>query len=327
MKTMNLDATFVPVRRFKIATYHPAIPKSKIVRSAIDKTDIVFINSVAPLGSSSLKYAKKISKPVIEFIHSIDWELFAYATAFPDKYAGALKPIVRRLYNKSDLLLVANKGLRTILHASKINNTIKILPLGVDIKKFKQDRIKRVYIRRELRLKDNFVIGYHGRLSKEKNIKMLAKAFEKFRTKVPEAKLLIMGDGKEKKYLKGNPNILTTGFVNNPEDYLQAIDIYVLPSMTETTGLALMEAMACGLACIATNVGAIPSYVRDGGNGILLDKNKIDANLLALAIEKLHRNIKLRNELKQNASKSIDCCYTWENTTKELEKFFESMIK
>lgn len=327
MKTMNLDATFVPVRRFKIATYPPANPKSKIVKEAIIKTDIVFINSIAPLGSSALKYGKKIGKPIIEFVHSIDWELFAFATAFPDKYAGALKPIVRRLYNKSDLLLVANKGLRTILRASKIKNTIKILPLGVDIKKFKQDRIKRVYIRRELRLKDNFVIGYHGRLSKEKNIKLLVKAFEKFRAKVPEARLLIMGDGKEKKHLKGNQYILTTGFVDNPEDYLQAIDIYVLPSMTETTGLALMEAMASGLACIATNVGAIPSYVKDGGNGILLDKNKIDANLLALAIEKLHRNIKLRNELKQNASKSIDCCYTWENTTKELEKFFESMIK
>jgi glycosyltransferase involved in cell wall biosynthesis len=327
IKNMKLDATFVPVRHFKIATYPPAVPKSDIVKKAIDKTDIVFINSIAPLGSSALKYGKKIGKPVIEFVHSIDWELFAYATKFPDKYAGALKPIVRRLYHKSDLLLVANKGLRVILKSAKIKNKIKILPLGVDIKKFKRDRIKRVYIRRELGLKDNVVIGYHGRLSKEKNIKMLATAFNQIRLKIPNAKLLIMGDGPQMKFLRGNPDILTTGFVDNPEDYLQAIDIYVLPSMTETTGLALMEAMSCGLACIATNVGAIPSYVQDGKNGILLDKNKLDANILSLVIEKLHRNIKLRNEIKQNAPKTIDCCYTWDNTTKELERIFESMIK
>jgi glycosyltransferase involved in cell wall biosynthesis len=324
MKTMNLDATFVPVRHFKIATYPPANPKSKVVKQAIENTDIVFINSIGPLGSSALKYASKIGKPIVQFMHSIDWEIFAYATPFPDRYAGALKPIVRRLYNKSNILLIASSNLRTILRSAKVTTKTKLVPLGVDIRKFKQDRVKRVYMRRELKLGTNFVIGFHGRLSTEKNIKLLVKAFEIVKKKIPETKLLILGDGTQMKLLHKNPDIIAKGFVNNPEDYLQAVDVYTLPSMTETTGLSLMEAMACGLPCIATNVGAIPSYLRDRFNGLLLDKNKLDANLLALAIEKLYRDIRLRNEIKENAKKIIPKLYNWDKTTKELERIFDS---
>jgi len=327
MKTMNLDATYVPVRRFKIATYPPANPKSKIVREQIDGADLVFINSIAPLGSSALKYASKIGKPVVEFVHSIDWELFAFATRFPDKYANVLKPIVRRLYNKSNLLLIANSDLRVILKAAKVKTPIQILPLGVDIKKFKADRTKRVYMRRELGLTNNFVIGYHGRLSKEKNIQLLAKAFEQVKQKLPYSKLLILGDGPEMKWLEDNPDIINIGFVDNPEDYLQAMDVYALPSMTETTGLALMEAMSCGLPCIATNVGAIPSYLKHNKNGILLNSKKLDANLLQLAIERLHNDSRLRTELKNNAANAIQCCYNWGKTTRELERIFEKVLR
>jgi glycosyltransferase involved in cell wall biosynthesis len=324
MRTMNITTTFVPVRHFKIATYPPANPKSKVVKQAIENTDIVFINSIAPLGSSALKYASKIGKPIVQFVHSIDWELFAYATPFPDKYAGALKPIVRRLYNKSNILLIASSNLKTILRDAKVTTKTTLVPLGVDTRKFKQDRIKRVYMRRSLNLRTNFVIGFHGRLSTEKNIKLLISAFEIVKRKIPETKLLLMGDGTQMKLLRKNQDIIATGFVDNPEDYLQAVDVYTLPSMTETTGLSLMEAMACGLPCIATNVGAIPSYLKDRFNGILLDKDKLDANLLALAIEKLYRDIRLRNEIKENAKKLIPKLYNWDKTTKELEHIFES---
>jgi 1,2-diacylglycerol 3-alpha-glucosyltransferase len=323
MKKLSISTSFVPVRHFEIATYPPAIPKSNVVKKAIEDTDLVFINSIGPLGSSALKYANKIKKPIVQFVHSIDWELFAYATPFPDRYAGALKPIVRRLYNKSNVLLIASDNLKLILKSAKVTTRTKLLPLGVDIRKFKQDRVKRVYMRRDLNLKSNFVIGFHGRLSTEKNIKLLVDAFEIVKKKIPETKLLIMGNGTQMKLLRKNSKIITTGFVDNPEDYLQAVDVYALPSMTETTGLSLMEAMACGLPCIATNVGAIPSYLEDRVNGLLLDKDDLDANLLALAIEKLYRDVRLRNEIRENAKKLIPELYNWDRTTKELEHIFE----
>ena len=326
-RALKLNATFVPVRRFKIADYPPAVPKSKIIRQVIEEADLIFINSIGPLGSRSLKYARKIGKPIVEFVHSIDWEIFAYATRFPDRYAGMLRPIVRRLYNKSDLLLVANKKIRVILRGAKVRSRIKILHLGIDMKRFHQDRIKRVYMRRELGLKDNFVIGFHGRLSKEKNIKVLVKAFEQVQKRIPAAKLLIIGDGPKRKLLKKNQDIISVGFVDNPEDYLQAVDVYVLASQTETSALSLMEAMACSLPCIATNVGAIPSYLKHNINGILIDKDELDANLLAHAIEKLHRNILLRNKLRENAKQITSELPSWDKTARELEQIFEEVLK
>lgn len=325
-RTMNLNVSFVPVRRFRVNTYPVPHPTSKIISKAVSDVDIVFINSIAPLGVAAMKFAEKHKKPIVEFVHSIDWELFAYATKFPDRYAGTLKPIVLRQYRKSDVLIVANRGIQTLLRSLKIKVPIKIIPLGVDQKKFHFDRIKRVYVRREMGLTNNFVVGFHGRLSKEKNISLLVKAFNIFKKKVPQARLLVLGDGKELHHLD-TEGIICKGFVDTPEDYLQAMDAYVLPSMTETSGLSLMEAMACGLPCIATNVGAIPSYLHNNKNGILLDKNKLSPELVALAIETLYKNIRLRNELKNSAVKTIVCCYSWDKTTRELERVFESIIK
>jgi glycosyltransferase involved in cell wall biosynthesis len=329
-RKMNINATFVPVRRFKIANYPTPIPKSKIIREVIDNTDIIFINSIGPLGSASLKYAKKIGKKIIEYVHSIDWELFAYATRFPDRYASKLAPIVKRQYSKSDLLIVANKTIKTILRGHNIENKIKIVPLGVDLKKFKPDLIMRSIMRKKLGLENKFVIGYHGRLSTEKNIKLLVDSFQNIKKRIPKSKLLIIGDGDEKKWFsKQNKiieDIVNIGFVDNPEKYLLAVDVYILPSQTETTGLSLMEAMAIGLPCIATNVGAIPSYLKNNVNGLLLKKDKLDVNLLSFAIEKLYREPLLRTKLKQNARRIISSTYTWEKTTIELEAIFDSML-
>jgi glycosyltransferase involved in cell wall biosynthesis len=324
-RTMNLNVTFVPVRRFTVATYPPAIPKSKIIKEVIENTDVVFINSIAPLGGSALTYANKIGKPVVEFVHSLEWEHFAYATKFPDKYAKVLKPIVRRAYNKSNVLVVANKGIKNSLKTMKLTPKIEVTSLGVDQKKFCFDRIKRVYLRRELKLTNSFVIGYQGRLSREKNIKLLAETFDKINQKIPNSKLIIVGDGLEKKYLK-NPNILHIGFVDNPEDYLQVMDMFVLPSMTETTALALMEAMSTGLPCIATNVGAIPSYLKHRFNGILLNKEKLDSTVLEYAILKLYKDARLRKKLGDNAANTIGTAYSWDKTTTHLENIFEEVL-
>jgi 1,2-diacylglycerol 3-alpha-glucosyltransferase len=325
-RTMNLNVAFVPIRRFQISNYPLAHPNSKVIHQAVEENDIIFINSIAFLGLAALKHAKKLKKPIIEFVHSIDWELFAYATKFPDKYAGTLKPLVIRQYKKCNLLIVANKGMRTLLKSLKIKIPIGVLPLGVDQKKFYFDRIKRVYVRRELGLTNNFVIGFHGRLSKEKNIELLVKSFEIFKKRVPQARLLILGDGIEKRCLDKS-GVISKGFVNNPQDYLQAMDVYVLPSQTETSALSLMEAMSCGLPCIATNVGAIPSYLKNNRNGILLNKDDLKPELVALAINKFFVDIRFRNNIKQNAAKTIECCYSWDKTTKELERYFLKLIK
>lgn len=326
-RTLNAKTYFVPVRRFKIADYPPPKPVSKVVNEAIDNADIVFVNSIAPLGASAIKYARSKQKKIIAFAHAIEWELLAYATRFPDKAAGILKPIIRRIYNKCNLILVADNRIASMLRRAKITVPLVKVPLGVDQTKFFPDRIKRVYMRRKLNLTNRFVIGFHGRLSREKNIELLINSFKLVRKQIPDARLLILGDGPEISKIPANADIITTGFVSNPEDYLQAMDVYVLPSSTETTGLSAMEAMSCGLVTIAPNIGAIPSYLNDNVNGVLIDKKSMTADLLANTIKWIYKSPRTALHLRGEASKAIRNFYTWEATTRELEKVFKRVIK
>lgn len=323
----KIQATFCPVMRFRVADYPSTSPKSKIIDKAIKDVDIVCIQSIAPLGAATILQAKKQGKKLVEVVHSIDWKLLAYGTRFPERAIPIVRSAAKFLYNKNDLLIVADKSVKDVLRGVSVKKPIKVIPLGVDRKKFKKDLQKRVLMRRKLKVKDNFVIGYLGRLSAEKNITMLVKAFELIKKKIPKAKLLLIGGGAQEKLVQGKKDIILTGFVENPHDYLQTIDVFVLPSKTETTALALMEAMAVGLPAVASAVGAIPSYVVSGRNGILIAKNSISAQMIANAIEIIHTSPQLRINLAKNAEKTIHEFYDWNKTAKELEKVFKDLVK
>jgi len=328
-KKNKFQATFCPIMRFKVADYPPTSPKSKIIDAALKDIDIVCVQSIAPLGAATILQAKKKGKKIIEVIHSIDWQLLAYVTRFPKRAIPIIRSAAKYLYKKNDLLIVADRTIRDTLRANNIKTPVKVIPLGIDRKKFNKDLGKRVLMRRKLGIKDNFVIGYLGRLSAEKNIEMLLKSLELVKKKIPNAKLLLIGGGAQEQIVKEkkNKDVILTGFVENPEDYLQAVDVFVLPSKTETTALALMEAMAVGLPVISSAVGAIPSYVNSGQNGILIAKNSLSAQMIANAVEIIHTSPQLRINLAKNAEKTIHKFYTWDKTAKELEEVFKDLVK
>lgn len=323
----SFQVTLCPVMRFKVADYPPTSPKSKIIDKAIKDIDIVCVQSIAPLGAATVLQAKKQGKKLVEVVHSIDWQLLAYGTRFPERAIPIVRSAARFLYNKNDLLITADKSIRNTLRANGVKKPIKVIPLGIDRKKFKKDLQKRVLMRRKLKVTDNFVIGYLGRLSAEKNIAMLIKAVELVKKKIPKAKLLLIGGGAQEKLAQGKKDVILTGFVDNPEDYLKAVDVFVLPSKTETTALALMEAMAVGLPIISSAVGAIPSYVTSGHNGILIAKNSLSAQMIANAIEIIYTSPRLRINLAKNAESTIHEFYDWDKTARELEKVFKDLAK
>ena len=95
---------------------------------------------------------------------------------------------------------------------------------------------------------------------------------------IPSAKIILVGDGPAKPSLEKlsyelglHKNVLFTSFQTEIKDWLSVMDMFVLPSKTEGTPLALLEAMAAGLPVIATKVGEIPNILTDHQNGILID--------------------------------------------------------
>ena len=90
---------------FSIAEFKPSKPIGSIVKKAIDNSDLVFVNTPGgPLGASSIYHAEKKGKKIISYAHTLDWELFPFATDKP-KLKSILIPILKRIYSKSDLIV------------------------------------------------------------------------------------------------------------------------------------------------------------------------------------------------------------------------------
>jgi len=132
-------------------------------------------------------------------------------------------------------------------------------------------------IKRSLGIKSGPVIGAIGRLSPVKGHRFLIEAMPRIIAGARDAQLLIVGDGPEEKTLRDlagslglEPVLHLTGSSQETRRFLSVMDIFVFPSVKEGLGMALIEALAAGKACVASEVGGIGDIIRDGSNGLLV---------------------------------------------------------
>ncbi len=121
------------------------------------------------------------------------------------------------------------------------------------------------------------MVGIIARLSEEKGHIYLIEAMKDVLDNIPEARLLIIGEGRMKeklvssaKRLKIEKNVFFISEIGDTLDVLSGLDVFVMPSLQEGLGLALMEAMASGLAVIGSAVGGIKDLIQNGHNGLLV---------------------------------------------------------
>ena len=312
---------------FRMFSY-PSIKLSsknrKTIRDAVKNSKVVFIQEFGPTGVLALHYARKYDKKIVAYVHNTPWEFISTYFHLNSIVSRIIKKMFLHFYKKTDLLFVPYKELQTSLQEEGLENKIEVARLGVDIELYKP-----VSEKKEIKLKlglplDRKIIGYVGRISKEKNISVLLEAF----TKLPDNHhllLVLVGDGpqKQKQEFTELSNCKITGFVKNVEEYLQAMDIFVMPSLTETTSLATLEAMSSGLPVIVTKVGFMQRYITKDYNGIFFAKN--NATMLNLKLEKLLKNKKLCSYLGQNARKTVAYSFSWERSINKIKRILSSL--
>jgi len=145
------------------------------------------------------------------------------------------------------------------------------------------------------------IVIFVGRLAPEKRVDLLTGIWRSVRQAVPRALLLILGSGPEEAGLKqrASDGVLFLGSQPDVTPYLQAADLFVLPSAAEGLSLALLEALACGLPVIATSVGGNPEVIRHLETGWLTPPD--DPPALTEAIVTLLEDEKLQSKLRENA--------------------------
>jgi len=167
---------------------------------------------------------------------------------------------------------------------------------GIDVDSF-SPRFKRAIMEERLGLKSEvFRIGTTGRIVKGKGFEDLLRAYASFAEKVPDSQLLLIGGNiaqdiqpfqreiaAETDALGLGSRVQVTGMVGNVEEYLSTVDLFVLPSYREGMPRSLIEAMAMGLCCIATDIRGCREIVTDRVTGFLYQAGDI-ATLSALML-------------------------------------------
>jgi len=303
----------VPTFSFRIGDYKPSKPEVKKIQKLVDEADLVWSQTIGPIGAMSILAANKQKKKVISYVHSLEWDLFVHSISVPKRLKGkvgsAAKKIVTYIYNKCNLLMVPSKEIGLTLSKAGIKTPKKVVTLGTDLEKFSPGERK----------PGKFTIGFCGRIGREKDLPTLYKAFKEVKKK-HDVELMIVGDGL-KKILKPFKEAKIIGPSNNVVRYLRQMDVFVLPSLTETSSLATMEAMACGLPVVATKVGYVKRYIKNNVNGIFFQKQNHSS--LAKKLIRLKKNPELRRRLGINARRTMVHKFSWENTLAQLLDIFK----
>ncbi|MDD2498717.1 MAG: glycosyltransferase family 4 protein, partial [Desulfitobacteriaceae bacterium] len=205
---------------------------------------------------------------------------------------------------------------------------IFILPNGVDTEIYSPcPHQKRIPIREALSLPPNTVLFvFSGRLELVKGIDILIQAWEGFiQSSHQNATLVILGTGSREKSLgEGINNCLFRGPVENVRDYLQAADVFVMPSRYEGTSLAVLEAMACQLPVLLTRVGGNPELVDHLKNGILIPPEKPEC--LTAWMDFLSDNISLRERLGAKARETVSQRFSFDQIIHDYEEICYSVL-
>lgn len=191
--------------------------------------------------------------------------------------------------------------------AGKISVVGKGSASGIDLDRFNPDRLqkKRTEIRNNLNiLPGSIVIGFVGRLCRDKGINELTLVFKELAKKNAGLYLLLVGPTEEENcklesavqnILQHDRNILRMGYQDKPEEFLAAMDIFVLPSYREGFGVVNIEASAMELPIISTDIPGPREAVIDGKTGILIKPKSVEE--LQIALETMINNPSLRRDM------------------------------
>lgn len=200
---------------------------------------------------------------------------------------------------------------------------IAVIPNGVDISHYSPGPSS---IKKRLNARQLYV--YQGRLSPEKNVESLLKGWRAAKMH-PQDKLVIVGSGPLESSLKtfyADSSVVWLGFVADEEkriEILRGADGFILPSLVEGLSLSLLEAMACGTACVATDAGA-DGEVLDQGAGVVLNTQKVSSQLLTL-LPLFREHAEITTLLGQKARARVLERYTLKQNITRLEQLYHAM--
>lgn len=319
----------VSVNDYPLFDYQPyeSVLASKIVDVAIyERLDVLHVHYAIPhaavgyLAQQILK-SRKIKLPYITTLHGTDITLVGQDPSF--------EPVIFFSLNNSNAITSVSESLRKdTLRTFKIANDVKVIPNFINIKDYLAN--SKSCHRRNFAAPNEKILIHISNFRKVKRVEDVLRTFDIVRKKVP-SKLILVGDGPERPHidklcreLDTCNDIISVGKIANPKEVLAVSDVFILPSETESFGLAALEAMAMKVPVISTNTGGIPELNIHGKTGFMSavgDYEDMAKNTITLLSDE-----SMLSQFKENAfeqAKKFDIDFI----LPQYEKLYEEVIK
>ncbi len=247
-----------------------------------------------------------------------------------------------RLYNRLDLLIL-RLGNRVICVSEELRRLLVRWHVSSRRVCLLRNAVDAVYdpnrfsaMRQEARrafgvTEGEILLGSCGRLSAEKGLANLVEAGSSLLAAGLPVKILLIGDGPERLKLERlamssnlRERCMFSGFREDVLAMLPAIDVFVLPSLTEGTPMALLEAMGQGIPVVASAVGEVPTIVAHDRSGILVEPGQVAQ--IAGAVRRIVENAEFREGLSQKERETIDNHFGIQPWVSEIERHYTELI-
>lgn len=290
-----------------------------------EKFDCIHVHQPVYMGNMALYLGRKYHIPIIYTYHTRYEDYLHYLPVFrEEEKAGAIRRLLIRaarervipwymrwFTNRCDTVLAPTKGMKRDILLNGTSSLVEVFPTGLDEGFFEEHKETAIAVRKQYGKDKKYLFCTVSRLEEEKNLFFLLKGMKKLKEEGMESfRLLLIGEGSLKGELEktavqwGLEDCVTfTGNIPNEElpAYLQASDLFLFSSKSETQGIVIQEALASGCPVIAIRANGVEEAIEDGCNGYLA---KEDVHEWCMKIWKALEGPG-RGKMREEAKKSV----------------------
>jgi len=272
---------------FEYTPYEQVLTSKLVDVVKFEKLDLLHVHYAIPHASAAymaqqILKTQGINIPFITTLHGTDITLVGKDPSF--------EPVITFSINHSNIVTAVSENLKKdTLELFNIDKEIEVIPNFICLDDYKQTNNKKY--KNRIAKKNEKVITHISNFRKVKRIQDVLKAFKIISDSIP-SKLVLVGDGPERakmerlsRELNISNDVNFLGNLKSTKEVLNISDLFMLPSSSESFGLAALEALACGVPVIATNKGGIPEVVEHGKSGYLSkvgDFNEMSKNAISI---------------------------------------------
>lgn len=302
--------------------YNLKVPSVLKALEIIDRyqPDMIFISTPGPIGLLGLLAAKYLNVKCTGIYHT-DFTLQANEIVKDESINQLIEQLTRWFYSAMDEVLVPTNEYITLLEQRGIErHKMRLFKRGIDTKLFAPNPNSRETMGRRYHIPEGIRLLFVGRISQDKNLDFLLEIQNKLIIRHPDTHLVIAGDGpymsafREKASVVKNVHILGEIKYHDLPVLYSGSDLFLFPSNTDTFGMVVLEAQACGLPAIVSNQGGPKEIIHDHTTGLIIPTDFPDLWVETIHdfIEKIKTDDKYIRYLKAE-SRQMTLTSNWES--------------